>query len=145
MIIPDVNILVYAFRSDTPQHSSAKEWLEGVRRSPEPLGLPDTVLTGFLRVVTNRKIFSEPAEMPEALSFTSTLQQSPNCRTIHPSSAAWDRFAAFAAHDPYIVGNLVPDAWLASIAISSGARLATADAGFARFERLKWFNPVRAE
>ena len=144
MIIPDVNILVYAFRSDTPQHSRARAWLEGVRESPEPLGLPDTVLTGFLRLVTNRKIFSEPAEMSEALSFTSALRQSPNCRTIHPSSAAWERFAAFAARDPYIVGNLVPDAWLASIAISSGARLATADAGFARFERLRWFNPVRA-
>ena len=82
--------------------------------------------------------------MSEALSFTSTLQQSPNYRTIHPNSAAWDRFAAFAARDPYIVGNLVPDAWLASIAITSGARLATDDAGFARFERLRWFNPVQA-
>ncbi len=144
MIITDINILVYAFRSETPQHSSTRDWLEGVRRSPELFGLPDTVLTGFLRVVTNRKVFSEPAEMPEALSLTSTLQQSPNYRTIHPSSAAWDQFAAFAARDPYVVGNLVPDAWLASIAISSGARLATADAGFARFERLKWFNPVHS-
>ena len=102
------------------------------------------MLTGFLRLVTNPRIFSEPAEMSEALSFTSTLQQSPNCRTIHPSSATWDRFAAFATRDPYIVGNLVPDAWLASIATASGARLATAYAGFARFERLRWFNPVQA-
>ena len=102
------------------------------------------MLTGFLRLVTNPRIFSEPAEMSEALSFTSTLQRSPNCRTIHPSSATWDRFAAFATRDPYIVGNLAPDAWLASIATASGARLATAYAGFARFERLRWFNPVQA-
>ena len=74
-------------------------------RVPEPLGLPDTVLTGFLRLVTNRKIFSEPAEMSEALSFTSAVRQSPNSRTIRPSSAAWDRFAAFAARDPYIAGQ----------------------------------------
>lgn len=142
MILPDVNILVYGFRSDLPQHSSSRAWLEGVRSGPEPLGLADAVLTGFLRLVTSRKVFSDPVTISDALSFTSALRRTPNCRTLVPTSATWEQFAALAATDPFIAGNLVPDAWLAALAMSNGARLATADAGFARYKGLSWFNPI---
>lgn len=142
MILPDVNILVYGFRSDLPQHPSSRAWLESVRSGPEPLGLADEVLTSFLRLVTNPKIFADPVAITDVLSFTKALRQTPNCRTLVPTRATWEQFAALASKDPYIAGNLVPDAWLAALAMSNGARLATADAGFARYRGLSWFNPV---
>ena len=59
-----------------------------------------------------------------------------------PTNASWEQFAALASTDPFIVGNLVPDTWLAALAMSNGAHLATADAGFARYKGLSWFNPI---
>ena len=143
MILPDVNMLVYAFHGDATDHERHAGWLASVLAGPEPVLLPDVVLTGFLRVVTNRRIFSDPAPAPAALTFVEALRASPVGRALNPTDAAWRQLARFISDDPYIVGNLVPDAWIAALAVTSGARVATDDAGFARFDGLMWFNPVR--
>lgn len=143
MILPDVNTLVYAFHRDTEQHENYATWLDSVLASAEPVLLPDVVLTGFLRVVTNRRIFTDPAPAPVALSFVEALRTSPVGRALNPTGATWRQFARFIDNDPYLVGNLVPDAWIAALAIASGARVATADAAFARFAGLSWFDPGR--
>ncbi len=143
MILPDVNALVYAFHRDTTDHERYAAWLDSVLAGSEPMLLPDVVLTGFLRVVTNRRIFSDPAPARTALSFVEALRASPVSRASNPTDAAWRRLARFIGNDSCLVGNLVPDAWIAALAVTSGARVATADAGFARFEGLTWFNPVR--
>lgn len=142
MILPDVNTLVYAFHRDTPRHDDYAGWLNSVLAGSEPVLLPDVVLTGFLRVVTNRRIFTDPAPAPAALSFVEALRASPVGRALNPTDAAWRQLARFVNNDPYLVGNLVPDAWIAALAVASGAQVATADAGFARFEGLAWFNPL---
>ena len=143
MILPDVNTLVYAFHRDTSHHDGYAGWLNSALADSEPMLLPDVVLTGFLRVVTNRRIFTDPAPAPVALSFVEALRVSPVGRALNPTNAAWRQLARFVNDDPYLVGNLVPDAWIAALAVASGARVATADAGFARFAGLAWFNPVR--
>ncbi|MXW96710.1 MAG: type II toxin-antitoxin system VapC family toxin [Acidimicrobiaceae bacterium] len=143
MILPDVNTLVYAFRRDTEHHEDYAGWLNSAVAGAEPIVLPDVVLTGFLRVVTNGRIFTDPAPARAALSFVEALRASPAGRALNPTNAAWRRLARYIDDDPYLVGNLVPDAWIAALAVASGARVATADAGFARFEGLAWFNPVR--
>lgn len=142
MICPDVNVLVYAYRRDFDEHEALRTWLDASLDGPESLGLVDTVLTGFLRVVTNRRIFANPAPTSAALSFVNAVRAAPAARPLRATEAAWQQFARFAARDALIVGNLVPDAWIAALAISAGARVATADAGFARFEGLTWFNPA---
>lgn len=143
MILPDVNTLVYAFRRDTEHFEDYAGWLNTTMAGSEPILLPDVVLTGFIRVVTNRKIFTDPAPVPAALTFVEALRDSPVGRGLNPTDAAWRQFARFIDNDPYLVGSLVPDAWIAALAVASGARVATADAGFARFEGLSWFDPVR--
>jgi predicted nucleic acid-binding protein len=40
------------------------------------------------------------------------------------------------------VANLVTDAHLAALAIEHGCELASTDADFARFPKLKWRNPL---
>ncbi|MDE0269368.1 MAG: PIN domain-containing protein [Acidimicrobiaceae bacterium] len=142
MIIPDVNILVYAFHADAVEHDLCAKWLNAVLGEPVQLGLVDAVLTGFLRVVTNQRIFTDAATMKAALLFTDILRSAPRSQPVLPTDATWDQFAMFAERDPFIVGNLVPDAWIAALAITNSARVATADTGFARFEGLSWFNPA---
>lgn len=145
MILPDVNTLVYAFHRDTAEYDLYAPWLDSILRGSQPLALADVVLTGFLRVVTNRRIFSDPAPASVALSFVSALRSSPLARPALPTDAAWRQLAAFIGTDSYLVGNLIPDAWIAALAITTGARVATADAGFARFSGLAWFNPMHTE
>ncbi|MGI8844286.1 MAG: TA system VapC family ribonuclease toxin, partial [Gemmatimonadaceae bacterium] len=69
MILPDVNVLVYAHRKDTPRHEDYRAWLEGVLSGPSAFGLADLVLSGFLRVVTHPRVFKEPTPLADALAF----------------------------------------------------------------------------
>ncbi len=144
MILPDVNTLVYAFHRDAVGHDRYADWLSAVLAGSEPLMLADVVLTGFLRVVTNRRIFTDPAPMQAALSFVEVLRAAPVSSALSPSDATWRQFARFVNEDSYLIGNLVPDAWIAALAVTSGARVATADAGYARFSGLRWFDPGRS-
>lgn len=142
MIFPDVNVLVYAYRGDLDQYETFQPWLTAALDGPESFGLADVVLTGFLRVVTNRKVFANTSTIQAALSFVEEVRSAPAATSVLPTDATWRHFARLAQLDSYIVGNRVPDAWIAALAVSTGARLATADAGFARFTGLSWFNPA---
>ena len=101
--------------------------------------LPDVVITGFLRVVTNRRISIDPAPATVALAFVEAMRGSPIEHTLNPTDATWCQFGQFISSDSYLADNLVPDAWIAALAVASGARVATADADFARFKGLAWF------
>ncbi len=143
MILPDVNVLVYAFRREADHHDRYAAWLNEARVGEEDLALVDTVLTGFVRIVTNPRIFADPAPTLDALTFVERLRASPAARALGSTSAAWERLRALADADRFVRGNLVPDAWLAALALTTGARVATSDAGFSRFPDLEWFDPVR--
>lgn len=142
MILPDVNVIVYAYKREEDRHDRYADWLNGVAAGTEALALVDVVLTGFLRIVTNSRIYADPAPLGEALSFVAALRAAGSSRAVHATAAAWKQLAAFAETDRLLRGNLVPDAWLAAIAVTNGARIATADAGFSRFAGLEWFDPA---
>ena len=142
MIVPDVNVLVYAYHRDAAKHERYAEWLADVVAGQEELGLVEAALTGFLRVVTHPRIYADPAPSTEALVFVATLRGGRQARTLAATEATWQHFADIAAADRQVRGVLVPDAWLAAMARSHGGRLATADRGFARFPGLRWFDPV---
>lgn len=142
MILPDVNVLVYAFRREAEGHDVYAAWLDGARRGTERVALVETVLAGFIRVVSNPRVFADPAPTPVALDFVEALRASPAATPLGSTSAAWDRLRVLADGDRLVRGNFVPDAWLAALALTSGARIATSDAGFARFPGLDWFDPA---
>lgn len=143
MIIPDVNVLVYAFLSDEPEHGRYAEWLADASDSDEPIGLVDAAVVGFVRVVSNRRIFPTPARAATAVAFIDAILSNESARWIAPTRSTWERFRQIVDTDRQVSGTLVPDAWLAAMAISHGGRLATADRGFARFQQLDWFDPGR--
>ena len=142
MILPDVNILVYAFHERAPEHSVYSGWLNSVRRAGDDLLLPAPVLTGFLRIVTNPRIIVEPPSAAQAMSFVTALIRSVGVHQVSDESIVWQRFSELIEGDPQIRGNLVPHAYLAAVAISHGASLASSDRGFARYPGLRWFDPA---
>ncbi|WP_017203775.1 TA system VapC family ribonuclease toxin [Microbacterium algeriense] len=140
MIVPDVNILVYAFRADSAEHPTYGPWLNEAL-AHESIGVSDTILSGFVRIVTHPRITTAPAPIDAAMAFTRSLLAAPRTQWLTTGPPAWDRFDALAASDRGIRGNLVPDAYIAAVTLANGARLATRDRGFARFPDLRWFDP----
>lgn len=145
MILPDVNVLVFAFRREIDQHEQYAAWLTQLVGGADELALHDAAVAGFLRVVTNPRIFDRPAPTALALDFVHRLVTAPRARWLAPSRTTWARFEEIVRQDAGVRANLVPDALLASLALAHGCRLATTDRGFARFPGLDWFDPAGAD
>jgi len=144
MLFVDVNVLIYAHRAESPDHISYREWLEGARRGPEPLGLGDSVLAGFLRIVTNHRIYKEPTPLSAGLEYVEQLQSAPSAVRVVPTDRVWGIFAELAQSGE-AKANTIPDAFLAATAIDLNATMITADRGFARFGRLRWAHPLSSD
>ena len=141
MVLPDVNVLVYAHREDSAQHAGCREWVEAVINGNEAFGLSELVLSGFLRVVTHPKVFAKPSPLSDALEFTEQLRSRPNGIPVAPGPRHWDIFRALCIQAG-AKGNLVPDAYLAAMAIESGCEWISTDRNFSRFEGLRWRHPL---
>ena len=141
MILPDVNVLVYAHRGDAPGHERYAAWLEQTVLGDPSFGLSDLVLSGFLRVVTHPRVFAPPSPIEDALAFVDGLRARPNCVVLAPGPRHWSIFASLCGRAG-ARGNLVPDAYLAALAIESGSEWITTDRGFARFPGLRWRHPL---
>ena len=142
MIVVDVNVLVYAFRRESENFETYHEWLRDALSGPEAFAIVDHCLAGFVRIVTNPRIYDAPAPTHLALEFVRRIRVARNATPIAANSATWELLGEWVSGDDRIVGNLVPDAFLAALAMSHGARLATRDRGFARYPGLKTFDPV---
>lgn len=137
----DVNVLVYAHRPEAPEHERMRAWLDDARTSDEPLGLSRLVLSGFLRIVTHPRIFRDPSPLDTALAFARALLEPPSALVVDPGPRHWDIFVRLCrAVDAR--GNLVPDAYLAAVAVEQGATWYSADRSFARFRGLRWRHPL---
>ena len=142
MLLPDVNVLVYAFRSDLEEHALHRSFVQGLVDGDEAFGLSSLVLSGFLRVVTHPRIFAEPDPIEEALAFTAVLRESEQSVAIEPGARHWEIFARLC-RTGHARGNLVSDAYHAALAIESGCEWVTTDRDYARFPGLRWRHPGR--
>ena len=141
MILLDVNVLVDGFRQDAPRHALVRPWLEQTIRSESAFAVADLVLSGFLRVVTHPKVFDPPTPLPVALEFVDALKAQPNYVVIAPGNRHWGIFRRLCLESG-IRGNLIPDAFLAALAIESGSEWISSDRDFSRFEGLRWRPPA---
>jgi toxin-antitoxin system PIN domain toxin len=128
-------VLVYAHRKDDSRHSAFRAWLTDLIAAPRPFALSELVLSGFLRVVTNPRVFARPTPLADALAFCSALRSRPNAVVVSPGPRHWEIFAGLCDR-AQVKGNLVADAYLAALAIESGSEWATTDRDFARFHGL---------
>ncbi len=141
MILPDVNVLVYAHREESAHHSACRKWLETVIDGDASYGISDLVLSGFIRVVTHPKVFKHPSPLSDAIAFATQLRNQPNCVRIETGPRHWEIFAHLCTESG-VKGNLVPDAYLAALAIEAGCEWVSADRDFSRFKGLRWRHPI---
>ena len=140
MILPDVNILIYAFRKDVSQHALCRAWLTGVVMSDTRFGLSPSVLSAVVRITTNPRAFLEPSTIQEAFAFCGNLLAQPHCQVVEPGERHWDIFKRLCIATE-TRGSRLADAWFAALAIEWGCEWVTLDRGFARFPKLKWQVP----
>ena len=141
MQLVDVNVLVYAHRKDATDHDRYRGWLTDWLDSDTAFGISDLVLSGFIRVVTHPRVFNRPTPTQLALEFASSIRSRPNCVPIAPGPRHWDIFVRLCT-EAAIKGNLVPDAYLAALAIESGSEWISTDRDYSRFPGLKWRHPL---
>jgi len=141
MILCDINVLVYAHRADAPDHETYRAWLETVINGSAAYGVSDLVLSGFLRVVTHPRVFDPPSRLEEALAFVEQVRQQPNAVLLVPGSRHWAIFTELC-QAVGAKGNLIPDAFLAALAVESGSEWITTDRDYSRFPELKWRHPL---
>jgi hypothetical protein len=141
MILPDVNVLVYAHREDAVHHAILKPWLEGALVGKEPVGVPDLVLSGFLRIVTHSRVFRTPTPLAEAVGFAEAVRSAPASVRVAPGDGHWSIFRDLC-RSANAKGNLIPDAYLAALAIECGGEWVTMDREYARFPGLRWRSPL---
>jgi len=134
---------VYAFREDAPDHRSYRVWLEGVVSGAEAFAVSDLVLSGMVRVVTHPRVFKEPAPVSAAIAFADAVRSAPNAVPISPGERHWEIFCDLCVR-ARARGNLVPDAYLAALAIESGSDWVSTDSDYARFPGLRWRHPLEA-
>src|SRR5438045_9379333 len=90
MILPDVNVLVYAFRRDVPQHPVCRTWLNDVIVGDARFGISRAALAAVIRIITNARIHRSPASIPDAFAYCENLLQQPHCVVVEPDEIHWE-------------------------------------------------------
>lgn len=140
MILPDVNVLLYAFRSDSVGHARYKAWLEALVNGDEAYGMSPQVLCSVIRIATHSRVYVAPSPLDDALAFARVLLEQPWCTVVTPGPRHFVIFEDLC-RAAVVTGNLVQDAWFAALAIESGCEWTTTDGDFARFSGLRWRRP----
>lgn len=141
MMLFDVNVFVYAHRADAPDHRRYRSWLEETINGELAYGVSDIVLSGFLRIVTHPRVFDPPSRVNDALAFANQVRQQPNAILLEPGPRHWSIFTHLC-QEVNAKGNLIPDAYLAALAIESGSQWITTDRDYSRFPDLQWRHPL---
>jgi toxin-antitoxin system PIN domain toxin len=136
VLLPDVNVLLAGFRADHIHHRLARAFLDDARSQTITLGVSDVALTSLVRLATNPRVFVQPDTTDAALDYIDALLDPP-VEIIRAGPGHWPRFAGLC-RELNLRGNLVPDAYLAALAVEERAELVTFDRGFGRYPRLRW-------
>lgn len=143
MILVDANLLIYAHVRSFPQHTRARDWLDARLSGSTLVGLPWPSLLGFLRIVTNPRVFERPETITEAWRQVSAWLDAEVAWVPQPTERHRDVMEKLLAATG-VQANLVPDAHLSALAIEHGLLLCSTDGDFGRFPDLRWQNPLAA-
>lgn len=141
MVLPDVSVLVYAHGEDTEHHVACRRWLEATINGEERYGVSELVLRGFIRVTTHPMVSASPTLLRLGLEFAERVRHQPNALLIEPGERHGSIFRRLCTASK-AKGNLVPDAYLAALAIEGGCEWITTDQDDSRFPGLRWRSPL---
>jgi hypothetical protein len=141
MIVPDVNLLLYAHITAFPEHARARRWWEGLMGGSREVGIAGPALFGFLRLATNPRVLDRPLGVGDALGRVEEWLDRPHVHFVQPGprhlEIAFDLLRKVGA-----AANLTTDVQLAAFAIEQQGEVHSNDADFGRFPRLRWVNPI---
>jgi toxin-antitoxin system PIN domain toxin len=140
MILPDVNVLIYAFRKDSVRHGVCKPWLDKVVTGDAQFGVSPAVLAAVARITTNPRIFRQPSSLNEVFAYCDNLLNQPHCEIVEPGERHWTIFGRLCI-ETGTRGPRITDAWFAALAIERGCTWITYDRDYARFSGLAWQEP----
>lgn len=141
MIIPDINLLLYAYDAASPFHAKAAAWWQASLSGAEPVGLPQVVIFGFVRVGTSARAFQRPLTLAEAARHVRAWVGQPCVQVLEAGPQHVEQVLK-GLERVGTAGHLVTDAQIAALAIDHGAVVHTSDTDFLRFSGLRWFNPI---
>jgi hypothetical protein len=144
MMLPDVNLLLYAHNPRAAQHQKAFHWWNQCLQEHEGVALAWVVILGFVRITTHPKVFERPMTVEAAVGRVEEWLSLPHIHLVHPAQTHFQTWSALLKQIG-TAGNLTTDAHLAALAIERGLILQTTDADFASFPGLKWNNPLKAK
>ncbi len=141
MIIPDINLLLYAHIDTFAHHEPARRWWEELLRGDAEVGVPLPVVFGFVRIATNPRVFDPPMTIDAALERIDLWLQQPNVRCPAPGPRHVEIAFRLLRHLG-TAANLTTDVQLAAFAIENQGELHSNDTDFGRFPGLRWRNPL---
>ena len=141
MIIPDINLLVYAHNQDDLRHEDARSWWGDLFEGDETIGLPLAVSVGFVRLATNPSVLSPPMTSEQAVSLVRSWLQKPNVVALDAGPDHFDHLQE-CLETAGRSGRFVTDAHLAALALDHDAEIHSADQDFRMFPDVRWHNPL---
>jgi len=142
MIIPDINLLIYAYNTGAKLHGPSKEWLEEILSGDKTVGFSWAVLHGYIRLTTHPSVMKLPLEPSQAVSHVASWLKVPHTAIIEPGKRHLEILSQLL-NEIGSAGNITTDAVLAALAIEYQGELHSNDGDFSRFSGLRWVNPVR--
>lgn len=136
MKLPDINVLVYAFRRSSAQHAVSRAWLERTVEKPGGFALSKLTLGGVVRILTNPRASQDPTPLVDAFAFCDSLLAQPTCELVEPGETHWQIFRELCVATR-IRGGDTTDAWYAALAIEWGCEWVTFDRDFLKFPGLR--------
>ena len=140
MIIPDVNLLIYATNSSSLFHVEARDWWRSALVGDELVGIPWTSILAFLRLSTSTSVYEQPLSMDAAVAIVEAWLESPNTSLINPGKRHVHALRVFTPSGSG--GSFVNDVHLAALAWEHGGTVYSADRDFSRIPQVAWINPL---
>jgi uncharacterized protein len=137
MIVPDANLLLYAYDNDSPFHERARAWLQECLSGREAVGFTHPALFAFIRIATNAKIYANPMTLAEAAKHVGSWLDRGITQVLQPTADHAEQVIALLQAGGGTAGNLVTDAQIAALALAYRAVVHTADRDFLRFPGLR--------
>jgi toxin-antitoxin system PIN domain toxin len=142
MIVPDINLLLYASITGFAEHPHARRWWEEALNGEQEVGLAAPALFGFIRIATNPRVFTTPMSVEKAMACVQEWLERPQVRFLLPGPRHLE-VAFRLLRELGTAGNLTTDVQLAALAIEYQGTLHSNDTDFGRFQGLRWVNPLR--
>lgn len=141
MILCDVNVLIYAHRSDALRHEEYRDWLAEQLTNSATFAYSELVLSSVIRVITNPQVHADATPLRDALAFTESIRQSTHAIRVEAGARHWSIFSSLC-ESVHARGNLVTDCFFAALAMEHGCEWISTDNHFRRFPGLRWRHPL---